>query len=137
MQIANPIYDIVFKYMLEDTEVATDLLSLILGEEIVFLEMMPQESVIETESGIRIYRIDFKAVVRAKTGAFKTILIEVQKAKRQFSFEIARFRRYLGENYIKQELVPQLDGSQEKISLPITTIYFLGFRLNNIHVPVL
>ena len=137
MKIANPIYDAVFKYMMEDTEVATDLLSLILGEEIVFLELMPQEIVAESEQGIRVFRIDFKAIVRTQTGVFKTILIEIQKAKRQSDFEIVRFRRYLAENYLKQEIVPQLDGSQEKMNLPIAAIYFLGFRLKNVPIPVL
>ena len=29
--IANPIYDVVFKYLLEDLDIARDLLSLIIG----------------------------------------------------------------------------------------------------------
>lgn len=35
MIIANPIYDVVFKDLLEDIEIARELLSTILGEEIV------------------------------------------------------------------------------------------------------
>ena len=31
MIIANPIYDVVFKYLLEDADIARDLLSTILG----------------------------------------------------------------------------------------------------------
>ena len=44
MIIANPIYDVVFKYLLEDAEIARDLLSTILGEEVVQLEFKPQET---------------------------------------------------------------------------------------------
>ena len=35
MKIANPIYDIIFKYLMEDTEIAKDILSLILNENII------------------------------------------------------------------------------------------------------
>jgi hypothetical protein len=44
MIIANPIYDVVFKYLLEDIEIARELLSTILGEEIVSLNLRPQEA---------------------------------------------------------------------------------------------
>ena len=33
MRIANPIYDVVFKYLLEDNKIAKKLISLIIGEE--------------------------------------------------------------------------------------------------------
>ncbi|MEY4205136.1 MAG: hypothetical protein RL013_2840, partial [Bacteroidota bacterium] len=35
MIIANPLYDVVFKYLLEDIEIAKELLAAILGEDIV------------------------------------------------------------------------------------------------------
>ena len=35
MKIANPIYDVVFKYLMENNEIAKDILSVILNEEIV------------------------------------------------------------------------------------------------------
>jgi hypothetical protein len=35
MKIANPIYDVVFKYLMENTEIAKDILSVILGVTIV------------------------------------------------------------------------------------------------------
>jgi hypothetical protein len=47
MLIANPIYDVVFKYMMEDMDIAKGLLSAILKEEIVSLEVRPQESTLE------------------------------------------------------------------------------------------
>jgi len=34
MIIANPLYDVVFKYLLEDGEIARELLSIILEEEV-------------------------------------------------------------------------------------------------------
>jgi hypothetical protein len=45
MRIANPIYDVIFKYLMENTDIAKDILSAILGETIISLEMKPQELV--------------------------------------------------------------------------------------------
>jgi hypothetical protein len=35
MYIANPIYDVVFKYLMEDNKVAKKLISTIIGEKII------------------------------------------------------------------------------------------------------
>ena len=43
-----------------------------------------------------------------------------------------RFRRYLGDNYRKEDDVLNDKGDLEKRPLPIITIYFLGFPLNSI-----
>ncbi|GAB4413039.1 MAG: hypothetical protein OHK0039_19540 [Bacteroidia bacterium] len=48
MIIANPLYDVVFKYLFEDVEIARGLLSAILGEEVLRLELKPQETATET-----------------------------------------------------------------------------------------
>jgi hypothetical protein len=131
MLIANPIYDVVFKYLLEDIEIARELLSVILGEEIVSLELKPQETAIEmTGSSVNILRFDFKAVIQTEGGTFKKVLIELQKAKQ--AFDVMRFRRYLGENYRKEDEITTDKGKIEKRPLPIVTIYFLGFPLDNI-----
>jgi hypothetical protein len=131
MIIANPIYDVVFKYLLEDIEIARELLSVILGEEIISLEIKPQETTTETPaSSVSILRFDFKAVIKTQAGTSKKVLIELQKAKQVF--DVMRFRRYLGENYKKEDEVKSDDGKTEKRPLPIVTIYFLGFPLDNI-----
>ena len=41
MQIANPIYDVVFKYMMEDAKVAKLLIASIISEEIEELKFRP------------------------------------------------------------------------------------------------
>lgn len=131
MLIANPIYDVVFKYLLEDIEIARGLLSTILGEEIIGLELKPQESAAENPAGsINILRFDFKAIIKTKTGTPKKVLIELQKAKQMF--DVTRFRRYLGDNYRKEDDVLNDNNEVEKRPLPIVTIYFLGFPLDNI-----
>lgn len=131
MIIANPIYDVVFKYLLEDVEIARELLSAILGEDIQSLEVKPQETATEKSGGgISVLRFDFKATIKKKTGELSKVLIELQKTKQ--AFDVMRFRRYLGENYRKEDDVPNDQGELEKRPLPIVTIYFLGFPLNNI-----
>ncbi len=131
MIIANPIYDVVFRYLLEDIEIASELLSTILGEEIISLELKPQETTTENTSGsISILRFDFKAIIKTQTGEQKKVLIELQKAKQVF--DVMRFRRYLGDNYRKEDTVLDESGESVKIPLPIVTIYFLGFSLDNI-----
>jgi len=131
MIIANPIYDVVFKYLLEDIEIARELLSTILGEEIVSLEVKPQETTTEnTVASISILRFDFKAVLQTKSGEHKKALIELQKAKKVF--DVMRFRRYLGDNYRKEDEILGSNGIPQKTPLPIVTIYFLGFPLDNI-----
>jgi hypothetical protein len=135
MIIANPIYDVVFKYLLEDVEIARELLSTILGEEIQSLELKPQETATEKSGGgISILRFDFKAIIKNKSGELHKVLIELQKAKK--AFDVMRFRRYLGDNYRKEDDVINDKGESEKRPLPIISIYFLGFPLDNIHAGV-
>jgi hypothetical protein len=131
MLIANPIYDVVFKYLLEDLDIAKELLSTILGEEIQSLEIKPQETATEKSGGnISILRFDFKAIIKNKTGTTRKVLIELQKAKK--AFDVMRFRRYLGENYRKEDSILDEQGNMEERPLPILTIYFLGFQLDSI-----
>ena len=134
MIIANPIYDIVFKYAMEDPEIAKDLLSLLLKINIVKIEMLPQEITSETRKGIRIFRLDFKATIKTETGEILTVLIEIQKSKK--GLKLIRFRRYLSLTYRNEQEIVTDKGAKEKTCLPITTVYFLGYRLMNIRVPV-
>ena len=104
MHIANPIYDVVFKYLMEDAKVAKLLISSIIGEEIEELEFRPQEfstdidkSRLEGRTGtLTVYRLDFSAKIKSDEGS-KNVIIEIQKAK--FATDIMRFRTYLGNQY--------------------------------------
>jgi hypothetical protein len=135
MKIANPIYDAVFKYLMEDIDIAKDLLSAILKVEILALEIKPQELPVNISTGISVMRIDFKCKIRSTSGDIKIILIEIQKSKRHFN--VLRFRRYLSKNYRETEQIVHDKDRIEEIILPITTIYFLGYKLDNIEIPVL
>ncbi|MDR0699762.1 MAG: hypothetical protein LBG28_11175 [Tannerella sp.] len=138
--IANPIYDTVFKKLMENERIAKFFLGTLLGENIVSLTVHPQEFTYrkKTEKGKKssdddnigysIYRIDFMATIETKEGEWKKILIEVQKSWDET--DVIRFRNYLAEQY---RIVDRING--EEIVLPITTIYLLGGRLAGIESP--
>ena len=129
MRLANPIYDVVFKYLMEDKEIARRLLSKIIGEDIIEISVQPQEYTGRSDKfEVIILRLDFKATIKTKTGKRKKVLIELQKGKN--SADIMRFRKYLGDNYRKADTAA--NDKKKKEALPIITIYFLGFRLTNV-----
>ncbi len=136
MKIINPIYDVAFKYLMENNQIAIDFLSVLLGINIVSLDVQVQEFVDVSETtGLKLFRIDFKAVVRTPSGELVTVLIEIQKSKN--GFEIERFQSYLGLNYLKQNIVLVEKSVTKKQGYPIIAVYLLGFRLKNVKVPVL
>jgi len=138
--IANPIYDVVFKYLMEDTDIAKLILSTIIDEEIESLDFLPQENILTIENrSLTVYRLDFSAKIRLPDQSFKQVLIEIQKAK--YSTDIMRFRRYLGEQYKKTTSIYYYKEKGKKRvkkrALPILTIYFLGHKLENFDIPVI
>ncbi len=135
MIIANALYDVVFKYLMEDRGIAKLLLSGLLQTEVSDLELMPQEYAADLKDKVlTVYRIDFKAKIKLKDGTDKMVLIELQKAK--FATDIMRFRRYLGKQYAHKGNVVEKNG--KKYPLPIITVYFLGYPIKEIaDIPVI
>ncbi len=126
MVIANPIYDVVFKRMMENERVAKFFIGTLLEQSIEMVEVKPQEFTYTDElAGLSVFRLDFIATIKTDTGELKKVLIEIQKAKNQI--DLMRFRNYLAEQYKKEDNV-----DNEKVILPITTIYILGFTLPEI-----
>jgi len=126
MIIANPIYDVVFKRLMENERIAKFLIGTLLNRKIKTIQVRPQEFTYENElAGLRIFRLDFIAIIETKTGEERKILIEIQKAYEEL--DLMRFRNYLAEQYKKKD---NLNG--EELILPITTIYILGFKLPEI-----
>ncbi len=132
--IANPIYDSVFKYMMEDDRVAKIMLSALLQKEIIYLEMRPHEYTGVTQRKISMMRIDFAATIRNEDGTQQLILIELQKT--WLVTETLRFRQYLGSQYIDKKNVPDRDVNPKGYGLPIVSIYILGHKLGDLQEPV-
>ncbi len=123
MQILNPLYDNAFKYLMEDSNIAKIILSVILNTKVIDLQAKPQE----TSFANGLLRFDYKAVIRDEKGEDKTILIEVQKYNSPNP--IKRFREYLGINYARTETIKTKHGTKEQ-ALPLVAIYILGFNLS-------
>ncbi len=147
MLIANPIYDVVFKKLMEDERIAKFFIGTLLNLQVVDLVIKPTEysykgelnyddpedieilnDRIKKRYSIWVYRLDYVATIKTNTGELKKVLIEIQKAKNLI--DIMRFRNYLAEQYKKVDII---DGV--KVVLPITTIYILGFKLPQILTP--
>lgn len=136
--IANPIYDAVFKYLMEDHKVAKILLSALLKKEIVELEMRRHEYTSMEHTRISLFRIDFSARVRETDGSEHLILIELQKT--WLITETLRFRQYLGTQYLnKENIIEEKNaiGQKRTHGLPIVTIYILGHSLGELTEPVI
>lgn len=131
MIIANPIYDVVFKRMMENDKVAKFFIGTLLDETVESVEVKPQEfTYVDELSALAVFRLDFIATIKTETGENKKVLIEIQKAKNHI--DLMRFRNYLAEQYEKEDVV-----NDEKVILPITTIYILGFILPEIETACL
>ena len=76
MTIANPIYDTVFKYLMEDERIARTILSALLKENIVNVKVRPHEYTNGQKEILSIFRIDFGATVLKPDGEKQLILIE-------------------------------------------------------------
>ncbi len=139
IRIANPIYDAAFKYLLtEDNRVAKIFLSKLTGKEILHLTVLTNEIVADKDKksilnpSLTVYRLDFAATIKHKSGEEEIIIIEMQKAK--FLDDIMRFRRYLGAQFMdrKHSYTPKSGKFKDKkIACPIYTIYFLAHCVDN------
>ena len=142
MIIANPIYDTVFKYMMSDSKVAKTFLSAIIGEKIVGLDFTSTEYTLKTGvkksqidrtlEQIVVCRFDFAAKIKTKNKGYKTVIIELQKAK--FATDIMRFRRYLGTMY------QSVDNTYDKHRIKarqIYCIYLLNYEIDLSNSPII
>lgn len=135
MKVANPIYDVVFKYLLDDKKIAKLIISKILDEEIVALDFRPTELKMKVSGhDLTVFRIDFAATIKRPDGSQKLVIIEIQKAK--FHTDIMRFRKYLGNHYQNKNNVYRDKKTNKTIALPIISLYFLGHKLDNTDAPV-
>ena len=131
--IANPIYDSVFKFMLEDERVARILLSALLKKEIKDLRMMRNEYTNLQQTRISLFRIDFSARITDERGREHLVLIELQKT--WLATETLRFRQYLGTQYLSEQNVSVVENPKG-YGVPIISIYILGHKLGDLREPV-
>lgn len=132
MTIANPIYDSVFKFLMEDERVAKTILSALLKKDIMKVEVRPHEYSNSQRDALSMFRIDFAATVCDDEGIERVILIEVQKT--WLETETLRFRQYLGVQYQRKENI--IADSKEGYAMPMVAVYILGHQVGDIETPV-
>ena len=133
MTIANPIYDAVFKYLMEDKRIARTILSALLKENIIEVDMRPHEYSNGQRELLSVFRIDFGATILKPDGSEELILVELQK--NWLPTETLRFRQYVGSQY--QDPRNIVEDSADRHALPMVTVYLLGHALGDIEEPVL
>ena len=132
--VANPIYDIVFKYLMEDERIAKTLLSALLRKKVVNVAVRRHEYTNGSRDNISMFRIDFAATVEEEDGGQHLVLIELQKT--WLETETLRFRQYLAMHYSNQENIIK-ESNPCGYAIPMIAIYILGHRIGMVDVPVL
>ncbi len=137
--IPNPIYDVVFKYLMEDNQSAIIVLSTLLNEKIKKLDFQPishTERVKDpkTDKTIKLFHLDFTAVIEKPDGEEELIMIEIQKANNPS--DIFRFKRYISANFQYKregEIINPRTQEVERIEKPLRLIpiFILNFRIEN------
>ena len=131
--IANPIYDSVFKLLMEDERAAKVLLSALLKLEVRDLKMQRNEHTNQSRNRISLFRIDFSARIKDMSGKEQLVLIELQKTWRMT--ETLHFRQYLSTQYLNTENI-STEEKKRRYGLPIISIYILGHKLGDLNEPV-
>jgi hypothetical protein len=131
--IANPLFDAAFKKFAGDHEIASAIIETLLDVEVVETDdLSSYESKIYREMDaadrrLMFLRVDHIVRIRDKDGATQKVLVKMRKGS--WGEEIMRFREYAVAGYL-----PKIG---ETNSIPIVTIYFLGFEMNQVDTPCL
>ena len=133
MIISNPIYDVVFKLLMSETDIAKEIISRVIGRDVLKLNLSHQEHAVrehtkEDGESITLMRMDFSALIKDEFGKEIQVLIEIQKAK--LTQDLTRFRRYLGSQYLKTTDIEEAPDFINSTHLPIFTIYLINFCLD-------
>lgn len=131
--VANPLYDAVFKYMMEDERIAKTLLSALLQKTVIAVEMRRHEYPNIARDAISMFRVDFAATVLEDDGSKNLILIELQKT--WLETETLRFRQYLAVQYNNKENMRK--DTKGKFALPTVAVYLLGHCVGQFTEPVI
>jgi len=145
--IPNPIYDVVFRYLMEDPDSAMIVISTLINEKIKKLHLEPithsekneNWTKIEiqdpkTKDDIFLFHLDFTAIIELPDGSEEMIMIELQKASEPD--DIFRFKRYISKNFQRKqekEITDPKTQAIETVKKPIRLIpiFILNFRIEN------
>ncbi|MDY4527052.1 MAG: hypothetical protein SPE11_03920, partial [Parabacteroides sp.] len=126
--VANPIYDTVFKYLMEDNRIVKTILSALLKKKVLAADVRKHEYTNGVRDKISMFRIDFGAKIQDTDGTEHLVLIELQKT--WVETETLRFRQYLGAQYANPDNMLENDPTGH--GLPMVAVYLLGHRVGDI-----
>ena len=131
--VANPLYDAVFKYLMEDNRIAKTILSALLKKKVIDVKIRRNEYAnLTRRESISMFRIDFAATVLDEDNQPHLMLIELQKT--WLPTETLCFRRYLALQYNNEENMRKEEHG--KYVIPMVAIYLLGHCVGEIEEPV-
>ena len=132
--VANPLYDAVFKYLMEDNRISKTILSALLKKKVIDVKIRRNEYAnLTRRESISMFRIDFAATVLDEDNQPHLMLIELQKT--WLPTETLRFRRYLALQYNNEENMRKEEHG--KYAIPMVAIYLLGHCVGEIEEPVI
>ena len=126
--IANPLYDTVFKFLMEDRRVSSIIIGRLLQKKIKSITQRNNDVTQAGVDGLRLLRLDYAAVVEDENGNEVEVCIELQRASTET--EVERFRQYLATQYSNKANVDKHGNP-----LHIISIYFLGHNLDRDETP--
>jgi len=140
--IPNPIYDVVFRYLMADYESAVIVLSTLINEKILQLHLEPLTHPIKagtvkdprTDDDVSLFHLDFTATIQLVDGTEELIMIELQKAAEPT--DIFRFKRYISKNFQHKRLEEITHHKSQAITvverpIRLIPIFILNFRIEN------
>ena len=134
MLIANPIYDTIFKFLMDDNESAKIILSTLLNVDI---EELTATTTIQSYLGEdeknwgfgKLSHLDYAAQVLKPDGSKENILIELQKADLPSDFY--RFRLYITEKFKKSHSTIKKENTTFHTPIKFIPIFILNFEIEN------
>ena len=150
--IPNPIYDVVFRYLMEDEQSAIIVISTLINQKILSLEPQPlthsekkqmeedengeeieiKKNTFKTKDNLFMFHLDFKAVIELENGEREIVMIELQKASAPS--DIFRFKRYISRNFQQKqnkEIIDPITKDNKIVEAPLRLIpiFILNFSI--------
>lgn len=134
LSLANPIYDCVFKFLMEHERIAKILFSTLLKKEVLSAEVHEHKHTKKEKLTIALFSMDFTVRVKDENGKENTMIVKVLKTWRET--ETSHLRQHLAYQYNDKENLPW-DEDPESSTIPTVMIYLLAHRVGNINEPVI
>lgn len=131
--IANPLYDAVFYFLMEDERAAKIFLSALLKKEVCELKMYRNEHTKLKRGCISLFRLDFFAKLVDASGKEEQVRIELRKTWR--ATKTLHLRQYLAAQYTSKDNMSEPDNSKGP-DLPVISIYILAHKVGDLQQPV-